>query len=168
MHHGSKIDPPSVASARTHSKARSPTHPMYPTSSRRDWPIAKSPSYRIPLYARTRGSVVGRMTELAARTHLLWDPDKMARRCRARRVRNAFHRARQRSRCPPAPPPPATDARYTCRALLALGISPFGLPSARRPSHLCFFLNLFNKRTRKPANPRALSRVMKMIKISSA
>src|SRR5262245_20987662 len=38
----------------------------------------------IPLEARTRGSVVGRMTELAARTHLLWDPVKMAEAVRAR------------------------------------------------------------------------------------
>src|SRR5262245_36969189 len=32
----------------------------------------------IPLDARTRSSVVDRMTELAARTHLLWDAGKMA------------------------------------------------------------------------------------------
>jgi PTS system nitrogen regulatory IIA component len=31
-----------------------------------------------PLDARTRGSVIVKMTELAARTHLLWDAEKMA------------------------------------------------------------------------------------------
>lgn len=32
----------------------------------------------IPLAAKTRSSVIARMTELAAQTGLLWDPDKMA------------------------------------------------------------------------------------------
>jgi PTS system nitrogen regulatory IIA component len=35
-------------------------------------------STAIPLDARTRGSVVREMCQLAARTGLLWDPDKMA------------------------------------------------------------------------------------------
>src|SRR4051812_30347113 len=38
--------------------------------------LLKPEAIEIPLEARTRGSVVRRMTELAARTHLLWDPTK--------------------------------------------------------------------------------------------
>src|SRR5262245_34965941 len=38
----------------------------------------------VPLAARTRGSVITRMTELAAETHLLWDAAKMAEAVRAR------------------------------------------------------------------------------------
>lgn len=41
-------------------------------------------SIEVPLDARTRGSAITRMTELAARTHLLWDPAKMAEAVRAR------------------------------------------------------------------------------------
>lgn len=41
-------------------------------------------SIEVPLDARTRGSVITKMTELAARTHLLWDPAKMAEAVRAR------------------------------------------------------------------------------------
>lgn len=32
----------------------------------------------VPLQARTRGSVIGEMAQLAAQTGLLWDPDRMA------------------------------------------------------------------------------------------
>src|SRR3954466_803811 len=34
--------------------------------------LLRPEAIEIPLDARTRGSVIGRMTELAARTHLLW------------------------------------------------------------------------------------------------
>jgi PTS system nitrogen regulatory IIA component len=38
----------------------------------------------VPLQARTRGSVIDEMTQLAARTGLLWDPEKMAQAVRER------------------------------------------------------------------------------------
>src|SRR5947207_14766629 len=46
--------------------------------------LLKPEAIEIPLDARTRGSVVDGMTELAARTHLLWDPNKLAEAVRAR------------------------------------------------------------------------------------
>jgi PTS system nitrogen regulatory IIA component len=42
----------------------------------------------VPLQARTRGSVIGEMAQLAARTGLLWDPERMA---EAVRERESLH-----------------------------------------------------------------------------
>src|SRR3954466_1689214 len=46
--------------------------------------LLRAEAIEIPLDARTRGSVIVRMAEIAARTHLLWDPAKMAEAVRAR------------------------------------------------------------------------------------
>jgi PTS system nitrogen regulatory IIA component len=42
----------------------------------------------VPLHAKTRGSVIGEMCQLAARTGLLWDPERMA---EAVRERESLH-----------------------------------------------------------------------------
>src|SRR5262249_55133904 len=78
----------------------------------------------IPLEARTRGSVVGRMTEIAAPTHLLWDPDKMADAVRAREEMHSTALDNGVALLHPRRPMPGILAE----ALLALGISPGGIP----------------------------------------
>ena len=78
----------------------------------------------IPLEARTRGAVVGRMTEIAARTHLLWDPAKMADAVRAREEMHSTALDNGVALLHPRRPMPAILAE----AVLALGISPGGIP----------------------------------------
>ena len=46
--------------------------------------LLRPEAIEVPLGARTRGSVITAMTEVAARTHLLWDPAKLAEAIRAR------------------------------------------------------------------------------------
>jgi PTS system nitrogen regulatory IIA component len=86
--------------------------------------LLKPEAIEIPLDARTRGSVVGRMTELAARTHLLWDPIKMAEAVRAREEMHSTALDNGVALLHPRRPMPAILAE----ALLALGISPGGIP----------------------------------------
>jgi PTS system nitrogen regulatory IIA component len=86
--------------------------------------LLKPEAIEIPLDARTRGSVVGRMTELAARTHLLWDPTKMAEAVRAREEMHSTALDNGVALLHPRRPMPAILAE----ALLALGISPGGIP----------------------------------------
>jgi nitrogen PTS system EIIA component len=78
----------------------------------------------IPLDARTRGSVIVRMTELAARTHLLWDPAKMAEAVRAREEMHSTALDNGVALLHPRRPMPAILAE----AVLALGIAPRGIP----------------------------------------
>jgi len=78
----------------------------------------------LPLNARTRTSVITAMTELAARTNLLWDAEKMA---DAVRVREDMHSTAQDSGVAllhPRRPMPTILAE----AVIALGITPGGLP----------------------------------------
>src|SRR4051812_1572469 len=78
----------------------------------------------IPLAARTRASVIVQMTEVAARTHLLWDPAKMAEAVRAREEMHSTALDIGVALLHPRRPMPANLAE----ALLALGISPGGIP----------------------------------------
>jgi PTS system nitrogen regulatory IIA component len=78
----------------------------------------------VPLDARTRGSVIVKMTELAARTHLLWDPNKMADAVRAREEMHTTALDNGVALLHPRRPMPAILAE----AVLALGITPGGIP----------------------------------------
>jgi PTS system nitrogen regulatory IIA component len=78
----------------------------------------------VPLLAKTRGSVISQMCQLAAATHLLWDVAAMA---DAVRAREAMHStalengvALLHARRP--------MANILAEAVLALGISPGGIP----------------------------------------
>lgn len=86
--------------------------------------LLKKESIEVPLDARTRGSVIGKMTELAARTHLLWDPAKMAEAVRAREEMHSTALDNGVALLHPRRPMPAILAE----AVLALGISPGGIP----------------------------------------
>lgn len=86
--------------------------------------LLKLEAIEIPLEARTRTSVVGRMTELAARTHSLWDPEKMADSVRAREEMQSTALDNGVALLHPRRPMPAILAE----AVLALGISPGGIP----------------------------------------
>src|SRR3982751_6629888 len=46
--------------------------------------LLKEEAIEVPLDARTRGSVIAKMVEVAARTHLLWDSARMIDAVRAR------------------------------------------------------------------------------------
>jgi nitrogen PTS system EIIA component len=86
--------------------------------------LLKLEAIEVPLDARTRGSVVTKMTELAARTHLLWDPAKMAEAVRAREEMHSTALDNGVALLHPRRPMPAILAE----AVLALGISPGGIP----------------------------------------
>jgi len=86
--------------------------------------LLKVEAIEVPLDARTRGSVVVKMTELAARTHLLWDPGKMAEAVRAREEMHSTALDNGVALLHPRRPMPAILAE----AVLALGISPGGIP----------------------------------------
>src|SRR5262245_43599612 len=77
-----------------------------------------------PLEARTRGSVITRMTELAARTHLLWDPAQMADAVRAREEMHSTALDIGVALLHPRRPMSAILAE----AVLALGVTPRGIP----------------------------------------
>jgi PTS system nitrogen regulatory IIA component len=77
-----------------------------------------------PLQARTRGSVITEMTQVAARTHLLWDPAKMAEAVRAREEMHSTALDNGIALLHPRRPMPAILAE----AILALGITPGGIP----------------------------------------
>jgi nitrogen PTS system EIIA component len=77
-----------------------------------------------PLDARTRGAVISRMAELAARTHLLWDPEKMAEAVRAREEMHTTALDNGVALLHPRRPMPSILAE----AVLALGITPRGIP----------------------------------------
>jgi PTS system nitrogen regulatory IIA component len=81
-------------------------------------------SIEIPLDARTRGSVIVRMTELAAATHLLWDPAKMAEAIRAREEMHSTALDNGVALLHPRRP----MAAILAEAVLALGISPNVVP----------------------------------------
>ncbi len=78
----------------------------------------------VPLGARTRGSVITAMTEVAARTHLLWDPAKMADAVRAREEMHSTALDNGVALLHPRRPMPGILAE----AVLALGITAAGIP----------------------------------------
>jgi PTS system nitrogen regulatory IIA component len=78
----------------------------------------------VPLDARTRGSVIVKMTELAARTGLLWDSTKMAEAVRAREEMHSTALDNGVALLHPRRPMTAILAE----AILAVGISPGGIP----------------------------------------
>jgi len=86
--------------------------------------LLKKESIEVPLDARTRGSVIEKMTELAARTHLLWDAAKMADAVRAREEMHSTALDNGVALLHPRRPMPAILAE----AVLALGISRGGIP----------------------------------------
>jgi PTS system nitrogen regulatory IIA component len=81
-------------------------------------------SIESPLEARTRGSVVTRMTELAARTHLLWDPQQMATAVRAREAMHSTALDIGVALLHPRRP----MSSILAEAVLALGVTPRGIP----------------------------------------
>lgn len=78
----------------------------------------------VPLDARTRGSVITKMSELASQTHLLWDAAKMADAVRAREEMHSTALdngvALLHSRRP--------MSAILAEAILAIGVSPGGIP----------------------------------------
>ncbi len=86
--------------------------------------LLKPEAIEIPLRARTRGSVIVTMAELAARTHLLWDSAKMAEAVRAREEMHSTALDNGVALLHPRRPMPAILAE----AVIALGISPNGVP----------------------------------------
>jgi PTS system nitrogen regulatory IIA component len=92
--------------------------------------LLKPEAIEIPLDARTRNSVIMKMTELAARTHLLWDVEMMADAVRAREEMHSTALDNGVALLHPRRPMPAILAE----ALLALGITPGGIPFGSRGS----------------------------------
>jgi PTS system nitrogen regulatory IIA component len=86
--------------------------------------LLKPEAIEVPLDARTRGSVIVKMTEIAARTHLLWNPEKMADAVRAREEMHSTALDNGVALLHPRRPMPAILAE----AVLALGITPGGIP----------------------------------------
>jgi PTS system nitrogen regulatory IIA component len=86
--------------------------------------LLRPEAIEIPLRARTRGSVITAMTDVAARTHLLWDPAKMAEAVRAREEMHSTALDNGVALLHPRRPMPAILAE----AILALGITPTGIP----------------------------------------
>jgi PTS system nitrogen regulatory IIA component len=78
----------------------------------------------IPLNARTRASVITKMTEVAARTHLLWDSEKLAEAVRAREEMHSTALDNGVALLHPRRPMPAILEE----AVIALGITPNGIP----------------------------------------
>jgi PTS system nitrogen regulatory IIA component len=92
--------------------------------------LLKPKAIEMPLNARTRASVIAKMTALAARTHLLWDPEKMAEAVRAREEMHSTALDNGVALLHPRRPMPAILAE----AVLALGITPGGIPFGSRGS----------------------------------
>jgi nitrogen PTS system EIIA component len=86
--------------------------------------LLKLDAIEIPLNARTRTSVITKMAELAARTHLLWDAEKMAEAVRAREEMHSTALDNGVALLHPRRPMPAILAE----AVLAIGITPGGIP----------------------------------------
>jgi PTS system nitrogen regulatory IIA component len=86
--------------------------------------LLKRDAIETPLDARTRNSVIVKMTELAARTHLLWDAEKMADAVRAREEMHSTALDNGVALLHARRPMPAILAE----AVLALGITRGGIP----------------------------------------
>lgn len=86
--------------------------------------LLRPESVAVPLLARTRGSVINKMTELAAATHLLWDADAMADAVRAREAMHSTALDNGVALLHPRRP----MASILAEAVLALGITSGGIP----------------------------------------
>lgn len=86
--------------------------------------LLRMEAIEVPLAARTRGSVITRMAELAAETHLLWDVAKMADAVRAREEMHSTALDNGVALLHPRRPMPGILAE----AVLALGIAQGGIP----------------------------------------
>lgn len=86
--------------------------------------LLKPEAIEVPLDARTRGSVIIRMAELAGRTNLLWDPGKMAEAVRAREDMHSTALDNGVALLHPRRPMP----NILAEAIVALGISANGIP----------------------------------------
>jgi nitrogen PTS system EIIA component len=86
--------------------------------------LLKPEAIEVPLDARTRGSVIKNMTEVAARTHLLWDPAAIADAVRAREEMHSTALDNGVALLHPRRPLPSILAE----AVLALGITQRGIP----------------------------------------
>jgi excisionase family DNA binding protein len=84
-------------------------------------------SIAVPMLAKTRSSVIRSMTELAAATHLLWDPAAMAEAVRAREAMHSTALDNGVALLHPRRP----LANILSEAVLALGITPSGIPFSR-------------------------------------
>jgi PTS system nitrogen regulatory IIA component len=81
----------------------------------------------VPLLARTRGSVITQMADLAASTHLLWDAAAMAEAVRAREAMHSTAMDNGVALLHPRRP----MSSILAEAVLALGITPGGIPFGR-------------------------------------
>jgi len=81
-------------------------------------------SIAVPLLAKTRGSVITTMAELAAASHLLWDVGAMADAVRAREAMHSTALDNGVALLHPRRPLP----NILAEAVLALGITPSGIP----------------------------------------
>lgn len=92
----------------------------------------------VPLAARTRGSVITSMVELASQSGLLWDPDKMTDAVRAREEMASTALDNGVALLHPRRPMPSILAE----PFLALGVAPGGIPFGSGRSGLTdiFFL----------------------------
>jgi PTS system nitrogen regulatory IIA component len=86
--------------------------------------LIREESIEIPLDARTRASVITKMTELAARSGLLWDPNAMAEAVRAREEMHSTALDNGVALLHPRRPMPTILAE----AVIALGVAPRGVP----------------------------------------
>jgi len=86
--------------------------------------LLRPEAIEVPLQARTRTSVIAQMTELASRTGLLWDAEKMADAVRTREEMHTTALDNGVALLHPRRPMPTILAE----ALLALGVSPGGVP----------------------------------------
>jgi PTS system nitrogen regulatory IIA component len=86
--------------------------------------LLREEAIELPLNARTRGSVIVEMCGLAARTHLLWDADKMAEAVRAREEMHSTALDNGVALLHPRRP----MAGILAEAVLALGVTPRGIP----------------------------------------
>jgi PTS system nitrogen regulatory IIA component len=86
--------------------------------------LLKPDAIEVPLQARTRTSVIAAMTEIAARTGLLWDAVKIAEAVRVREEMHSTALDNGVALLHPRRPMPAILGE----AVLALGITPGGIP----------------------------------------
>jgi PTS system nitrogen regulatory IIA component len=86
--------------------------------------LIREESIAVPLDARTRGSVIATMTDLAARSGLLWDAGGMAEAVRAREEMHSTALDNGVALLHPRRPMPAILAE----AVIALGVAPRGVP----------------------------------------
>jgi PTS system nitrogen regulatory IIA component len=119
--------------------------------------LLKQEAIEVPLNARTRASVIAKMTGLAARTHLLWDAEKMAEAVRAREEMHSTALDNGVALLHPRRPMPAILAE----AVLALGITPGGIPFGSGGSLTDIFLLICS--TSDHEHLRILARLSRVI-----